>query len=142
MARTYIGSAGITVVLLTFASPFAEAAAAPTIFRCVENDVVAYSDRPCGPSASEYEASDSRISILEVTPPSRTKPVRIKPKPTKTDSVSIATNQVEHARDCAKIERSMRDIRSKMRAGYDAKEGERLKDRERTLTAQHRDLRC
>jgi hypothetical protein len=142
MVRTGFGSAGIAVVILTSATPLANAASAPAIFRCVENDVIAYSDRPCGSNASEYEPSDARISILEVTPPAPTKPARVKPKPARVDMVSIAEAQIQRARDCAKIELSMRDIRSKMRAGYDVKEGERLRDRERKLTAQQRELRC
>lgn len=142
MVQTSLGSAGIALVLLTCSWSLAEGASSATIFRCVESDVVVYSDRPCGTNASEYDADDSRISILEVTPPTRTKPVSVKPKPSRAEPVSIAAAQLERARDCAKIERSLRDIRSQMRVGYDAKEGERLKDRQRTLTAQHRDLRC
>lgn len=140
--RTCLGSAGVAVVILASASSCANAASAPTIFRCVENDVVAYSDRPCGADASEYAPSDARISILEVTPPARTKAVRAKPKPARDDTASIAAAQREHARDCSKIERSMRDIRLKMRSGYDVKEGERLRDRQRKLAAEHREWHC
>jgi hypothetical protein len=101
-----------------------------------------YSDRPCGSNASEYEASEARISILEVAPPSTTKAARPKPKRVIAGAVSIAAAQSKHAENCAKLDRSMRDIRSKMRAGYDVKEGERLKDRQRKLSAEQRALRC
>ena len=142
MERTHLEAAMIAFLSLAIACPFANAASNPTIYRCVEDDVVAYSDRPCGSNASAHEATDARISILEVTPPSPTRPPRVKPKPALADTVSIAAAQRERAKDCAKLERSMRDIRSKMRAGYDAREGERLRDRQRKLTAQQRELRC
>ncbi len=34
---------------------------------------------------------------------------------------------------CAKLEQALRDVRTKMRSGYGAKEGERLKARHRQL---------
>ena len=136
-----LGRTMSVVASLAIASAFANAASAPTIYRCIENEVVTYSDRPCGSSASEYHASE-RISILDVAPPAATKPARVKPKPARVNTASIAAAQAKHAENCAKLERSLRDIRSKMRAGYDAKEGERLRDRQRELTARQHDLRC
>lgn len=120
----------------------AAAATTSTIYRCIDRDVVTYSDRPCGSAASEYEPNEARISILEVAPPSATKVRRPKPKRVAADAVSIAAAQAKRAETCGKVERSLRDIRSKMRAGYDANEGERLRERQRKLSAQHRELRC
>ena len=121
--------------------PLAQAAGM-TIYRCIENDVVTYSDRPCGSTIDTYEANETRINILEVTPPSATKPARASPKRKKSGGGSIAAAQAKHTENCARIDRSLRDIRSKMRSGYDVKEGERLKDRQRKLSAQQRELRC
>jgi hypothetical protein len=43
---------------------------------------------------------------------------------------------------CAKLEQRLRDVRSKMRGGYGAKEGERLKARQRQLNGQRRTQKC
>ncbi len=134
-------AASVCIVLYLFAAPFAQAAAT-TIYRCIEHDAVTYSDRPCGSTATEYEANEARISILEVAPPAIAKRMRTTAKQVRSQDGSIAIAQAKRSEQCSKLERSLREIRSKMRAGYDAKEGERLKERQRKLTAQQRDLKC
>ena len=142
MERGTVAIVGVAIWCV-MVCPYAAAATASTIYRCIDEDIVTYSDRPCASNASEYEPDEARISILEVAPPSTTTTaVRPKPKRAAADSVSIAAGQAKHAEHCGKLERSLRDIRSKMRAGYDAKEGERLRERRRKLSAQHRELRC
>lgn len=139
------GTPASVVALLShlLAGSSAHAAASTVIYRCVESDVVTYSDRPCGPSSKEYEWNEARISILEVELPATTKPARARPKPARTrDDASIAAAQAKRTEQCTKLERSLREVRSKMRAGYDAKEGERLKERQRKLVGQQRELRC
>lgn len=143
MHRARVGVAvGLGLISFVIACSFANGASTSTIYRCVEDHIVTYSDRPCGPTADEYEANEARISILEVAPAATTKVARSKPKRAVAGSESIAAAQAKHADNCAKLERSMRDIRSKMRAGYDARQGERLKDRQRKLSAKQRELRC
>lgn len=115
------------------------------VFRCTANGVVTFSDRPCGEDAQSYEADESRISTF--TPPSKVATSRTaavsQPKPAApANRESIAEAQAKHAESCARIARSLSEIRSHMRAGYNAKQGERLNKRQRKLTAQRREQRC
>lgn len=136
------GCAILSVAVLCFGS--LTQAGASTIYRCVEDGHVIYSDRPCGSDASAYEADPSRISILESAPAVATKPAKSRPKAKRAASadVSIAAAQAQHAQRCAALARSLRDIRSEMRAGYDFKQGERLRARQRKLVEQQRELKC
>lgn len=133
-----------TIVLGLLSNDVPIAAAQSQVFRCTLDGVVAFSDRPCGTDAQVYEADDAHISTFEappVTATSKSSPKRRAPEPKRND-VSIAMAQAKHAETCARIERSLRDIRAKMRAGYNAKQGERLNERHRKLTAQRREQRC
>lgn len=132
----------ICIFSCVLAASLGHAAATTAIYRCVEQDVVTYSDRPCGPSSTQYEAEEARISILEVEPPATVKRTKIDAKAVKDREHSIADAQAKRAEQCAKLERSLRDIRSKMRAGYDAKAGERLREQQRKRSAQYRELKC
>ena len=114
------------------------------VFRCTMDGVTTFSDRPCGTDAEAYEADHALMSTFEPPPvpatSKRAKP-RGAPEP-KRKGESIAMAQAKHAETCARIEQSLRDIRSKMRSGYDAKQGERLNERHRKLSAQRRARRC
>jgi hypothetical protein len=120
------------------------AAGESQVFRCTLDGVTAFSDRPCGTDAEAYEPDDAFISTFEAPTVSvtakRAKRRRVSEPKRKDESIAMA--QAKHAQTCARIERSLRDIRSKMRAGYDAKQGERLNERHRKLTAQRREQRC
>lgn len=48
----------------------------------------------------------------------------------------------KHKAACARLEQGLRDVRSKMRTGYGAKEGERLKQRQRQLNNRRRLEKC
>lgn len=114
------------------------------VFRCTMDGVTTFSDRPCGTDAEAYESDGARISTFQappVTATSKSSPKR-RAIESKRKNASIAIAQAKHAERCARIERSLRDIRSKMRAGYGAKQGERLNERHRKLTAQRREQRC
>jgi hypothetical protein len=50
--------------------------------------------------------------------------------------------QAKHAAECRRIRESLGAVRDKMRAGYNAKQGERLKERERKLNESRRAKRC
>jgi hypothetical protein len=114
------------------------------VFRCTMDGVTTFSDRPCGTDAEAYEPDDALMSTFEAPPAPvapKSPPKRPAREPRRNDA-SIAIAQAKHAETCARIERSLRDIRSKMRAGYDAKQGERLNERHRKLSAQKREQRC
>jgi hypothetical protein len=120
----------------------ANAVAEPTVFRCVVNDVVTFSDRPCGADAQTYEADTARFSTITPTPSSKGHGTHSKKSKRKSHGESIAAAQAKHRETCSRIDRSLREIRSKMRAGYDVKQGERLNERQRKLSQQQREERC
>lgn len=114
-----------------------------TIYRCVEAEQVIYSDRPCGMDAGAYEPNESRVSILEAAVPTATKPAS---SPAKTERLrakgDARLTMPARADRCASIERQLREIRSRMRAGYNVKQGEHLRARQRKLAEQRRELKC
>ena len=122
----------------------ARASAASPIYRCEVNGVKTFSDRPCAADSSEYVPDDQRVSTVKVEgvpSPALTRPAARSKAPAPGRG-SIAADQLKHKEDCARIDRSLGEIRSKMRAGYDAKEGQRLRDRQRKLTLDRRGMKC
>lgn len=114
-----------------------------TIFRCVLDGVVAFSDRPCGTQPQKYVPDDALISTVSAPPASMPTVPPVKPaRAGHKQAASIAASQAKLAEKCTRIERSMRDVRSKMRAGYDVRQGERLRERQRKLMEERRALRC
>lgn len=137
-----------TLPLAALLIAWMHAAATPqrVIYRCQVADVVVFSDRPCALEAQEYEADTSRISTY--APPAVTQPVatrtkqKQRPERTSAARASSQVSQAKHAADCARVLASLKDIRAKMRAGYGAKEGERLKERQAKLEQRRRAQRC
>jgi Domain of unknown function (DUF4124) len=122
----------------------ASASAASTIYRCEMNGVKTFSDRPCAADSPEYVPDDQRVSTVKVEGvPSltQTRPAA-RSKASAPGKGSIAADQLKHKEGCARIDRSLSEIRSKMRAGYDAKQGERLRERQRKLTLDRREKKC
>lgn len=117
---------------------------ADTIYRCERDGVTTFSDRPCGADAQTYEPDMSRVSEYEAVPAAFTARVQSKSAPEKhpRSEPSIAEMQAKHAAECRRIHESLGAVRDKMRAGYNAKQGERLKERERKLNQSRREKRC
>jgi hypothetical protein len=119
------------------------ARASATIYRCSVDGVATFSDRPCGDQSSAYEPDAALVSTY-TAPPTSVAPDgarRSPPRPIARGS-SIAAVQAKRAEECQRIQASLRDIRSRMRAGYSAKEGERLKARRAKLESTRRVRRC
>lgn len=131
------------VIVLAGALTFASSARANTaIFRCEIGGVTTFSDRPCGEESTSYSPVADRVSTYEA-PPEPKNQVRAAKKPKKRAArSSIAEAQRKHAEECRRIEASLRDIRSKQRSGYSAKEGERLRARLHTLNERRKANRC
>lgn len=113
-----------------------------TIYRCEIGGTITFSDRPCDAGAQRYEPDISRLSTY--TPPrvSTVPPAaRVAERPARKGG-SIAAAQAKHAAECARLRANLKELRSKMRAGYRAKEGERLRQRQSTLQARLRAARC
>ena len=132
------------VIALIVSSYAASAIAASPIYRCEVSGVTTFSDRPCSAESSVYVPDDQRVSTVKVEgvpSPALTRPTA-RSQAHAPGKGSIATDQLKHKEDCARIDRSLGDIRSKMRAGYDAKQGERLRERQRKLTLDRREKKC
>jgi hypothetical protein len=118
------------------------ALAAVVVYRCTVNDVTVFSDRPCEPDATTYQADTSRVSTYSppptnpagvlAAPPSRRKPAR----------AASDADQVRHAQACERLRSGLKDIAARMRAGYSAKQGEQLRERKARLEAQRRAQKC
>jgi hypothetical protein len=137
-----------TLVPLAFSYLVAHAAPAgaptpATIYRCEIGGIITFSDRPCDTGAQLYEPDTSRVSTYSAPaassgnerPTARIEPPRRR-------SPSIAEAQAKQAEECARLRSDLKEIRSKMRAGYRVKEGERLRERQSRLQARLRARRC
>jgi hypothetical protein len=126
--------------LLAFGHSWADAGTRP-IYRCEAQGQNVFSDRPCGLDASAYEADTARVSVTQsipvvAAPTKESKPATRRPG-------SAGGNEVaRRAAACERIEAGLRDIRARMRAGYSARQGERLKERQKELQAKRKAARC
>ena len=113
------------------------------VYRCTVGGVTTFSDRPCAPEAVPYQPDTSRVSTYDPPPASRTQaPAQPPPEsPTRRRDASDA-DQVRRAAACDRIRSSLRDVAARMRAGYDVKQGERLRERKAQLERQRRAQKC
>lgn len=120
------------------------ASADSAIYRCEVDGVMTYADRPCGERSAAHVPDASLVSTYDapVVKNTGSPKTRARPKRRAATSESIAAAQVEHAQECERIDTSLRDVRSRMRAGYNTKQGERLKERYSKLNAKRRSQRC
>lgn len=150
MRTLHIGAiAGLTILATSLAVSAAPPPAGPSvrlIFRCEQGGVMTFSDQPCGSQAQTYEADTSRVSIYQGTPVQhveRREPrAQAQQRAASSGRGSIAADQAKHAASCARVADALREVRAKMRSGYKAQEGERLKARQAKLTERSRRERC
>jgi hypothetical protein len=128
-----LGIVGTTSVVLAQAK----------IYRCVINDQAVFADKPCSEapsvevllkSSSTYRGSES------ATPQGSKRPLPSRPAP-KPDRAAEAAAQ-QHDERCRSFARQLAQIESTMRAGYNAKQGEKLRDRQRSLQEKRVAERC
>jgi hypothetical protein len=114
---------------------------AVSIYKCEIGGVLTFSDRPCSPQAELHELDDTAVNTYDAPPvaPSKSKP---RSAARKTIASRADTQPDKRAEVCARVSRSMKEVRSKMRTGYSAKEGERLRERLAKLKVQGRESRC
>jgi hypothetical protein len=113
-----------------------------TIYRCEIGESITFSDRPCDAGAQRYEPDLAGVSTY--TPP-RAAPVQPQQKKQgqpRRSGATTASVQAKHAEECARLRSNLKQLRSKMRAGYGAKEGERLRERQTKLQARLHAARC
>jgi hypothetical protein len=114
------------------------------IYRCPGPGETVYSDRPCAENATPHEIDDSRVTVYTPAPMTSRAATSTSAKPTKAERAKAGRlpDPAKHEATCAKLEQGLRDVRSKMRTGYGAKEGERLKERQRQLDRRRRTEKC
>lgn len=124
--------------------PVWSSGAQPAIYRCAGAGGVVYTDRPCESGANPHEVDNSRITVYTLTPAAEraSAPTPTKQSKGRRAQPGRAADPAEHRTKCAKLEQGLRDVRSKMRSGYGAKEGERLKARQRQLNERRRAQKC
>ncbi|MDY0064872.1 MAG: DUF4124 domain-containing protein [Steroidobacteraceae bacterium] len=118
-----------------------------TIYRCVVAGVSTFSDRPCGDRSTIHQPGAAAVSTYQ--PPAATptddagrssasrRRARERASGARADIESAA--RARKLEECRRIEASLREIRSRMRAGYSASEGERLRTRQSKLNGQRRE---
>jgi hypothetical protein len=117
--------------------------AAALIYRCTVGGVTTFSDRPCAAESAPYEPDTSRISTYDPPPANRTATSAAPARPTlPRRRASGAEDQARRAAACERIRNGLRDVAARMRAGYDAKQGERLRERKTKLDQQRRAQKC
>lgn len=131
---------------LLMAQTAAEVTASPSfpsaVYRCVVEEVVTFSDRPCDEQAKQYAPASEWVNTVQVEKSSPSGPRTVSKPSRPVPSRSIAQAQKKHKEECARLEEALREVRSQLRAGYNVKQGERLKDRNRKLNADLRSKRC
>lgn len=112
------------------------------VYRCTVGGVTTYSDRPCAPEAVPYRPDTSRVSTYDPPPPG---PETTPAKPSRKSPTRRRAAEPDQARRdaaCARIRTSLKEIAQRMRAGYDGKQGERLRERKAKLEQQRRAQKC
>lgn len=139
-----IGKLVVKVATSAFALMFAQLSGAQTtVYRCAGDDAVVYSDHPCEPGADLHEMDDSRITVYTPQPiAERAAAVTAKQSKASRARSGRAADPAQHRARCDRLDQGLRDVRTKMRSGYDARQGERLKARQRQLNEQRRTQKC
>lgn len=118
-------------------------AGAETIYRCEGTGVLVFSDRPCAPDAAVHAPDGSHVTFYDAPPISKraSEPRSRAPAAAKSTRKGLAAD-AKHRQTCAKLDQSLREVRTRLRTGYGVKEGERLKARQRQLAERRRLEKC
>lgn len=120
---------------------------ARTIFRCEIAGVPTFSDRPCDSAVQSRTTELNTVNII-ASPAVRAaaEPVQVSKQSRQGSAAmpgqSAAAGKAAKADACGRLQQSLRKITSKMRAGYTAKQGERLRVRKQDLEEKRRMQRC
>jgi hypothetical protein len=118
-------------------------AATKTIYRCESPGGLIYSDRPCAADAAIHESDDSKVTVYDAPPISKRASEPRARAATAARSIRKSANvHAKHQAACARLDESLREVRTKLRTGYGVKEGERLKARQRQLAERRRAEKC
>ena len=136
--------AGLFCILLMFAfvaSNSINADPAVQIFECVVNGQRVFSDHSCGDDAVQRDiAVANRMDAAKI---SNDKVAREKSsRPSRRHADAGGGEHDKRRQQCARIQKSREALVEKMRAGYTARQDERLHDRLRKLNDDYFELRC
>jgi len=97
------------------------------IYRCKVNGVTTFSDRACGDTIELYrmQFDNAPQSSMPPTPVGKAPQASPRAAGKPVEPVEMTSRK----EDCERLDQDMRKIRAQMRAGYDVKEGERLRGR-------------
>jgi hypothetical protein len=119
------------------------ALAVVAVYRCTVQDVTVFSDRPCKPDAVVYQPDTSRVSTYTPPPPSPSAQPAAQPRPDHARARdSAGEDQARHAEVCEHLRSGLKEIAARMRAGYNVKQGEQLRERKARLERQRRAQKC
>jgi hypothetical protein len=139
----------LTLLLAACLVVFRAHSAERTIYRCALGGVTTFSDRPCGESVEVHSLEISATPIPAVpksgVTASRSELPRAAAQPVRTlpaGRANSANRKDSSVRECVRLDAELRGLRARMRAGYSAAEGERLRERQRTANARRRERQC
>jgi len=136
--------AGLFCILLmsTFvASNSVNADPAVQVFECNINGQRVFSDHACGDDAVQRDIEvANRMDAVKVSSHSASKEKT--PRSSRKHSEAGNDDHDKRRQQCARIQKSRDSLHDKMRAGYTAKQDERLHDRLRKLNDDYFQLRC
>lgn len=133
----------ITALLLLLCCSAPMHVEAASMYRCEIAGVTTYSDRPCGADAKLHQPDEAAVSTYAAPVMSSKPSATVKSdRATKKRRTSESNDAAKRVELCDRLARSLKEVRSKMRSGYKAKEGERLRERLAKLKAQTEDAKC
>ncbi len=139
----------ITLSALWAGSSYAETTSeSRKVFRCQIDRQIVFSDRPCGSAVESTEvhltANNTYRNSDSAPTPAKTSraPNHSASRSIERLSNSIAAEQLREKQRCQRLSDQLDTIQAKMRAGYTAQQGERLRERRRQLEQQRRTERC
>jgi hypothetical protein len=132
------------LALMAAGSPAAKAAerVATSIYKCELDGVVTFSDRPCGNEIEPHTLDQTAMNTYEAPAVAVDKQRRVAAPAKKRSPVRADRSEAKRVASCARYARRMKEIRSKMRSGYSAKEGEQLRLRQEQLREDQRAAKC
>jgi hypothetical protein len=113
-----------------------------SVYRCNLKGVTTFSDRPCDAEARLQEVDTATMNVLEPQSAAPIPTSRPKRASARRPEVGQRANTAKHQENCARLVQSLKEVRSKMRSGYKAHEGEQLRIREEKLKNQLRLAKC
>jgi hypothetical protein len=106
------------------------------VYECKVEGRRIFSDQPCAADAKQRDIGES--NRMDAQPVSITTP----DAPVKKKRVVDSSDKKQRVARCNRIREQLENIRSQERAGYTAKQGERLRERRVKLDEQYRSQRC